>query len=95
MVVLVCNVYRPPNVPAVWLDDFASMMEKAAGERTERIVLGDINCNMLKRDSVALKLEGATLEYGLVQVMNCPTRVTETSEPDRSYCSLLNQECWL
>lgn len=38
MVVLVCNVYRPPNTPAVWFDDFASMMEKAAGERAERIV---------------------------------------------------------
>ena len=79
-VVLVCNVYRPPDAPAVWFDDFASMMERAAGERAERIVLGDFNCNMLKRDGIALKLEGATLEYGLVQVMNCPTRVTETSE---------------
>ena len=35
---------------------------------------------MLKCDSIALKFEGATLEYGLVQVMNCPMRVTETSE---------------
>ena len=80
MVVLVCNVYRPPDAPAVWFDDFASMMEKAAGERAERIVLGDFNCNMMKRDSTSLKLEGATMEYGLVQVMNCPTRVTETTE---------------
>ena len=40
MVVLVCNVHYPPDAPAVWFDDFASMMEKAAGKRAERIVLG-------------------------------------------------------
>ena len=78
--ILVCNVYRPPDAPAVWFDDFASMMEKAAGERAERIVLGDFNCNMMMRDSTSLKLEGATMEYGLLQVMNCPMRVTETTE---------------
>ena len=51
IVVLVCNVYRPPDAPAVWFDDFASMMEKAAGEWAQRIELGDFNCNMLKCDS--------------------------------------------
>lgn len=66
-------------LPAMRFDGFASTMEKAAGEQAERIVFGDF-CNMLNCDSIALKLEGATLEYVVVQVMNCPTRVTETSE---------------
>ena len=78
--VLVCNVYRPPDARAVWMEDFAVMMEKAALEKMDRFVLGDFNCNMLRHDSGALRLEGVALEYGLEQVISCPTRVTETSE---------------
>ena len=79
--VLVCNVYRPANASAEWMEVFASMMEKAAQEkRMNRFVLGDFNCNLLKRNSSTTKLEELALEYGLVQVINCSTRVTETTE---------------
>jgi len=32
LTVLICNVYRPPSALARWMEDFAAMMKKAAGE---------------------------------------------------------------
>lgn len=77
MAVLVCNVYRPPDTRAAWMEDL--MMEKAAQERTHKIVLGDFN-KPTQHNSNTHKLKGVALEeYGLVQMISCPTRVTETS----------------
>jgi len=39
-------VYRPPDARAAWMDDFAAMLEKAATEEMDRVVLGDFNCNL-------------------------------------------------
>ena len=39
---LVCNVYCPPDAKVAWIDDFATMMEKAAEEKLDRLVLGDL-----------------------------------------------------
>ena len=41
---------------------------------------GDYNCNMLCPDSKAVRLAMVTSEYGLVQMIKGPTRVTESSE---------------
>lgn len=57
MKVLVCNVYRPPDAKACWMDDFSVMMEKAANEREERVVMGDFNCNMMNIDYRGCRLE--------------------------------------
>ena len=62
------------------MHDFATMMEKAANEKGDRIVLGDFNCDVLKGDSRTNKLLGIGLEYGLAQLIDCPTRVTKTTE---------------
>ena len=57
--------------------NFANMMEKAAGEKMDRVVIGDSNCNMVKQDEGnAAKLADIALEYCLIQIMNCPTRRT-------------------
>ena len=40
------------------------MMEKAAEEKMDRVVLGDFNCNLLKRDRNPSKLEEIMVEYG-------------------------------
>ena len=78
--VLVCNVYRPPNSQVDWMVNFANMMEKAAGEKMDRVVLGDFNCNMLKPnegnaanlavgcDEMSLSDHG--LIYGLTSVLS-------------------------
>ena len=79
-ILLICNVYRPPDTREEWLQDFAIMTEKAANEKGDRIVWETFNCNVLKGDSHTNKLFGIELEYGLVQLINCPTRVTETTE---------------
>ena len=78
-ILLICNVYRPPDAQEEWMQDFAVMMVKAANEKGDRIVFGDFNCDVLKSDSCTNKLLGIGLEYGLVQLINCPTRVTEAT----------------
>ena len=63
------------------------MMEKAADEKLDRILLGNFNCNLLKCDRNAAKLEEIRVEYGLEQMIKCPTRMTETSQ------SMINLMC--
>ena len=71
-------MYRPPDARICWMDDFGVMMERAANERGERIVMGDFNCNMLSVPR-GCGLEQVTAEYGLSQLINMPTRYTPTS----------------
>ena len=68
--VLICNVYHPPKALVGWMEDFSSMMEKAAGEKMDRFVLGDFNCDLQKLVSDTTKLEEIALEHGLAQVVS-------------------------
>ena len=67
---LVCNVYRPPNANAEWMDDVEAMTV---------VVLGDFNCDMLRPNSSGRRLQMMMAEYGLTQLIDGPTRVTENS----------------
>lgn len=78
--VLICNLYRPPGAPMAWMDSLAAMVERAVEEKINVIMMGDFNCNMLCPDSKAVRLAMVMSEYGLVQMINGPTRVTESSE---------------
>ena len=60
--------------------NFANMIGKAAGETMDRVVLSDFNCNMLKQnETYAAQPADIALEYGLIQIMICPTRHNQTS----------------
>ena len=78
--VLICNLYRPPGAPMVWMDSLAAMVERAVQEKIDVIMMEDFNCNMLCPDSKAVRLAMVMSEYGLVQMIKGPTRVTESSE---------------
>ena len=78
--VLIGNVYRPPKTPAVWMDNLTVMLEKVTQERMPVIVIGDFNCNMLNPDSCTRTLTMVMSQYGLDQLIGCPTRVTQSSE---------------
>ena len=41
------------------------------------VVLGDFNCNMLRPNSSGRRLQMMMAEYGLTQLIDGPTRVTE------------------
>ena len=77
--ILVCNVYRPPDAQAEWIDELAGMIEHGVQEGNTVVVLGDFNCDMLRPNSHAPKLGMVMSEYGLEQLGNGPTRVTENS----------------
>ena len=76
---LVCNVYRPPNVNAEWMDDVEAMIENALTGGMTVVVLGDFNCDMLQPNSSRRRLQMMMAEYGLTQLIDGPTRVTENS----------------
>lgn len=74
---LIDNEYRPPDAPTSWMDSLALMSEKVVQEKGEVALMGDLNCNMFNPDSQAVKLGMVTSEYGLSQVMDGPTRITQ------------------
>ena len=76
---LICNVYRPPDAKASWMDSMAVMVEKAVAEKAPVVIMGDFNCDMLLHDSKCVKLEDMMSDYGLLQMVREPTRVTQTS----------------
>ena len=61
-----------------WLEFPFEWLESLRMVRMVRLV--DFNCNMLCPDSKAVRLAMVMSEYGLVQMMKGPTRVTESSE---------------
>lgn len=74
---LFCSVYRPPGA---MMEDFSCMLEKAFQEAKEVMVGGDFNSNILNPDSKCNKLVKSMSEFGVTQMVSCPTRVTKTSE---------------
>ena len=77
--VLICNVYRPPDSVAAWFDSLAVMLERVVQEKLAVFVLGDLNCDSLCPGPRAGKLSLVMGEYGLVQMIDGPTRITQNS----------------
>ena len=46
--ILLCNIYRPPNTAISFLDDVGYLMERALKEGNAIILMGDLNCNLMK-----------------------------------------------
>ena len=61
---LICNVYRPPDAKASWMDSMAVMVEKAVAEKAPVVIMGDFNCDMLLHGSKCVKLEDMKSDYG-------------------------------
>ena len=78
--ILVCNVYRPPDSSSSALDRISNMLEIAAGKSKELVLMGDLNCNMLTQNALSEKLLLITQENCLTQMISEPTRVTANSQ---------------
>ena len=76
---LIGNVYRPPDAPAAWMDGLEAMLERVVQEKLD-VLLGDLNCNLLKADHWAVRLGMVVSEYGFTQMVSGPTRVTQSSK---------------
>ena len=78
--VLICDVYRPPNVRAAWMDNLAVMLERAVLQNMAVLMMGDFNCDFLRPGSQVGKLMSLMSEHRLVQMIDGPTRVYQGSE---------------
>ena len=78
--VLLYNIYRPPNVRHPFLGNLNSMLERAAIEGKELVLMGDLNCNVLTPNSCTNELLSITDEFHLSQLITVPTRITTQSQ---------------
>ena len=79
---LVCTSYRPPDCSTDCFENFfkpSYIQALILGKPI--IILGDLNCNMLKTTSPEFKaLTELTSELNLKQIILSPTRITDTSQ---------------
>ena len=69
-------IYRNPTVTSAWLDDFVKMMDKVSEGNSNIVLLGDFNIDLLKSQPA---WESTTSLFGLHQLINCATTITQTS----------------
>ena len=78
---LVVSVYRPPDAPPSFFTDLEDIVNKIDDERNDLYILGDFNCDLIKTvpDCATKNLKTLLETYQLSQLINEPTRITETS----------------
>ena len=75
---LVVAWYRPPNSPNEVFSSIENLIGRLDSENVEFCLRGDMNCNMaLMSDTNSHLLSDITDLYGLHQLINEPTRVTD------------------
>lgn len=70
-------VYRPPNAPAQWVEDYEDMLENVYTEEKEMIILGDFNINLA--DNIPNRWAECCETFTLTQLIDKPTRITEST----------------
>ena len=78
---LTTAIYRPPNSPALWIDNFEKLISSARLLSDDLIILGDFNINL---ETPQRKWSNSYQQLGLEQVIQHPTRVQQRS------CSLID-----
>ena len=79
---IVCTVYRPPDTTLnCFEDDFSEIVISALALNKDIYILGDLTCNALNTcDMGGQTLLNFCKAYNLTQVINEPTRITESSK---------------
>ena len=77
---VICTAYRPPSTSSNFLDDLAESLLDSLLSGLDVIILGDLNCNLLRDDSESRAFLDFCSTFNLVQLIKKPTRVTESSE---------------
>jgi exonuclease III len=73
-------VYRPPDCPISCLSNHLSPMNYVLTLNKDIVLLGDLNCDMLKNDRHYTALDKFCVNYNLKQIIDKPTCVTENSK---------------
>ena len=80
---IVTTVYRPPNATSDFFDHFEKLIKQIDDENKEMYLLGDLNCDMLKKEALqntsTKKLNSLHELYQLFQLIEEPTRITMKS----------------
>lgn len=79
--IILCVVYRPDYCPvSCFFDDFMDKYSQALILGKDIVITGDLNCDLLKpRSREAVALYDLCSSVNLTQLIQEPTRVTETS----------------
>ncbi|VDI61719.1 Hypothetical predicted protein [Mytilus galloprovincialis] len=77
--ILLCSVYRPPDMKVDWIDAFELEISKASSLDLEIIIMGDINIDYAQGCSNN-KWSHMIQCHGLTQLIDNPTRVTYKSK---------------
>ncbi len=72
--------YRPPSSDLSFMTELSDTIQRVRSEQKEVVILGDLNCNMLKVNGPAKQLQDVLAENELHQLVTSPTRITEGSE---------------
>jgi hypothetical protein len=90
--ILVATIYRPPKSPVLWYEHFIDMCENAYCEGKEMIIMGDINIDFLKPNSIPKQWVDIMESYNLTQLIKAPTRVTNSSKTCIDHIYVTNPE---
>ena len=75
--ILLCVCYRPPDCPvSCFTNNFMAEYTRALIYGKDILVVGDLNCNLLKTTQEAEALRDICCSLNLVQLIDKPTRVT-------------------
>jgi len=75
---LICCIYRPPH-DTKFFELFNISLEKALDDNLEVLIMGDLNCDFLANTGNSNELKFLCDLHGLANIVQLPTRVTETS----------------
>ena len=81
---IVTTVYRPPNASSDFFDHFEKLIKQIDDEDKEMYLMGDLNCDMLKKEKLSnnmptKKLNSVYELYQLSQLIDEATRITMTT----------------
>lgn len=85
--------YRPPESKMDKFDFMEHVLHTAEKENKDIILIGDINCDILKPCCYTKKMQDISDNYHLQQLIKDPTRITENSSTliDHIYTSNVNR----
>ena len=61
---LVCYVYRPPNSPVAWFNDFNAEIEQTDNISNDVIITGDLNVNFLCNHDIITNVRAKLNDLG-------------------------------
>ena len=78
--ILISCLYQPPRNKATFLNKFDQIMSKVNEKRTNFIILGDLNIDLIgEANSAIIQFNLLLKKHQLCNIIKQPTRITETS----------------